>query len=105
MRLPRSARSCDSPELASVLRAEIAENSGDLPIQDLCEGGGYPKLDDFTVDSVAASRERLSVRLTLFFSETSPAGCSTRVDSRVAVVELEIDRRSGEAHVRHDAPS
>ena len=105
MKLFRALSSLGGPSFASSLRGELAEREDELPLRELCASGGYPKLDDLTVDAVAATPERVNVRLTVFFSETIPAGCSTRVESRVTVVALDIDRRTGEAHVRQDSPT
>lgn len=106
MRLPRSIASFGSAAFESVLRDEIGGDEAGFPLEAFCSSGGYPKLDDVTVDSVVATGDELRVRLTVFFSETVPASCagSPGVAARVAVVSIGIDRRTGEARVRDGGP-
>jgi hypothetical protein len=66
-------------EFEDELLSELAENEHKLPLENMCQNGGYPSVDDWPVlEDLKIDKETngiISGNFRVLFTEESPTGC------------------------------
>lgn len=93
-------------DFEQVLRDELDEHSGFLPLERFCNQGGWPDDESlqFEIEVVSEANERIAVLVTCFFNEVVPTGCADihKSASGQGTFEIVLDLEQREAFFVHD---
>ncbi len=107
LRLDRALRAWGTPEFEAVLKEELTQKAGELPLQEGLTAGSYVLDDPVTVviNRVTAADNLLHVHAGVFF-KSIVSGCSCEGDptptpenNEYCEVDLDIDRGSAMTRV------
>lgn len=92
LELPRTFANLESADFLDILCSELEENAGALPLESMCEEGGWPDEDSLEINSISCVRSATEVRIKVHvvFNEIVSTGCADISMDNAVVAPAEI---------------